>query len=316
MNAPLAVGGSRLRWEELPAGVRAAVETAAGAPVVAARSQPGGFSPGLASVLQLVDGRAVFVKAVNAARNPDSPGMHRREAEVLAALPPEVPAPRLLWSYDDGDWVVLMTEAVAGVPPAQPWRPPELAAFVALAAGLTELLTPAPIPAPTFQERYREAFTGWRSFAAEPFLAAGLDRWARRQLDRLAEIEQGWAEAAAGTTLLHADLRADNVLLTSGGGVVVDWPHACIGAAWIDLLAALPSIAMHGGGDPEQLWRGYPPARAADPAAVTAVLTALVGFFLRLSMRPPPPNLPRLREFQRAQGEAGLAWLRQRLASR
>lgn len=313
MRAPLAVGGSRLRWHEIPQAVRAAVEVAAGSPVVTAHSQPGGFSPGLASVLHLADGRAVFVKAVNAARNPDSPGMHRREAQVLATLPPEVPAPRLLWSYDDGDWVALMTEAVAGTTPVQPWRRAELATFVELAANLAELLTPAPVAAPTIQDRFQESFTGWRSVAAAPAVAEGLDSWARSNLDRLAGIESGWAEAAAGTSLLHGDLRADNVLLTAGGGVVVDWPHVCVGAGWIDMLAAVPTIVMHGGGDPEPLWRDYPPARGADPAAVTAVLAALVGFLLWLSMRPPPPNLPRIREFQRAAGETGLAWLRQRV---
>jgi len=312
-HAPLAVGGSRLLWHEIPVEVRAAIEAAAGSPVVTARSQPGGFSPGLASVLQLADGRAVFVKAVSGARNPDSPGMHRREARVLAALPPAVPAPRLLWSYDEGGWVVLLIEAVAGTPPAQPWRRSELVAFLDLAARLADLLTPSPIAAATVEERFREAFTGWRSFAAASTVADGLDGWAREHVDRLAGIEQGWGEAAAGPTLLHADLRADNVLLTPRGGVVVDWPHVCVGAGWIDLLFALPSVAMHGGGDPERLWNDYPPARSADPAAVTAVLTALVGFFLWLAMQPPPPNLPRLREFQRAQGEAGLAWLRQRL---
>jgi Ser/Thr protein kinase RdoA (MazF antagonist) len=314
MSAPQAVGGSRLHWQEIPTQVRAAVEAAAGSPVAAARSQPGGFSPGLASVLRLADGRAVFVKAVNAARNPDSPAMHRREARVLAALPPQVPAPRLLWSYDDGDWVVLMTEAVTGTTPAQPWRRSELAAFLELAARLAGLLTPAPIAAPAVQERFREAFTGWRLFAAAPTVAAGLDPWAHRRLDRLAGIEQDWPEAAAGDTLLHADLRADNVLLTPDGGVVVDWPHACVGAGWIDLLFAVPSLAMHGGGDPQRLWDGYPPARTADPAAVTAVLAAMIGYFLWHAAQPPPPNLPRIREFQRVQGVVGLTWLRQRIA--
>lgn len=121
-------------WTELPPDLRSAVEAAAGAPVRSATSQPGGFSPGFASVLRLSDGRSVFVKAVNRARNPDSPGMHRREAQVLAALPASVPAPRLLWSHDDGDWVALMTEAVAGASPAQPWRPDQLATYLATAA--------------------------------------------------------------------------------------------------------------------------------------------------------------------------------------
>jgi aminoglycoside phosphotransferase (APT) family kinase protein len=313
MDAPLAVGGSRLSWDELPAPVRAAVAAAAGAPVVAATSQPGGFSPGLAAVLTLAGGRSVFVKAVNAARNPDSPDMHRREAEVLAALPPAVPAPRLRWTYDDGDWVVLMTDVVDGAPPAQPWRPPELAAFLAAAAALADQLTPAPLAAPAAQDHFRDDFTGWRRLAGRP---EGLDPWVRERLDRLVEIESGWPDAAAGDTLVHGDLRADNVLLTARGAVVVDWPHACVGAGWLDLLLALPSIAMHGGGDPQRIWDGYPPARAADPDAVTAVLAAAVGYFLWQAAQPEPANIPRVRAFQRAQGEAGLAWLRHRLTPR
>lgn len=58
----------------------------------------------------------------------------------------------------------------------------------------------------------------------------------------------------------------------------------------------------------------YGPARAADPDAVTALLTAVAGFFVRASTQPPPPKLERVRAFQRAQGEAGLAWLRRRIS--
>ena len=135
----------------------------------------------------------------------------------------------------------------------------------------------------------------------------------RRHLDRLAELESAWPAAAAGPSLLHGDLRADNVLLTDSGGVVVDWPSACTGAAWVDLLLALPSVAMHGGGDPEALWAAYPPALGVDPAAATAVLAAATGYFLHGSRQPPPPNLPLLREVQRAQGKVAVAWLRRRL---
>lgn len=317
MNAPPAVGGNRLRWEDLPAEVQEAVEVAAGAPVRAATSRPEGFSPGMASVLRLADGRSVFVKAVSAARNPDSPGMHRREAEILAALPDRVPAPRLLWSYDDGDWVALMTEAVDGVPPAQPWRPEQLDVFLRVAAQLVQVLTPTPVRARSVAERFADTFTGWRRMAAGPGGDADrLDPWARARLDRLAAIEQDWAGGAGGTCLLHADLRADNVLLTRDGAVVVDWPHACVGAGWMDLLFALPSIAMHGGGDPQQIWDRYPPGRAADPYAVTAVLAAAAGFFLRQGLQPPPPNLPTLRAFQLAQGEVAIDWLRRRLSGR
>jgi hypothetical protein len=38
------------------------------------------------------------------------------------------------------------------------------------------------------------------------------------------KLEAGWSQAAAGTTLLHGDLRADNLLLTPGRVMLVDWP--------------------------------------------------------------------------------------------
>jgi aminoglycoside phosphotransferase (APT) family kinase protein len=311
VSAPAATGGNRLRWRQLPKQVRDAVESAAGAPVRSETSQPGGFSPGLASVLHLADSRSVFVKAAGRSRNPDSPKLHRTEGQVLAALPAAAPAPRLLWRYDDGDWVALMTEVVDGVPPAQPWVRPELERFLAAAGALAADLTAAGMDVPLVQDSHASVFTGWRHLAGDGDVG-WLEPWARRRLKALAALEERWPAGAAGASLLHGDLRADNVLLTDERVVVVDWPHACVGAGWLDLLFAMPSIAMHGGGPPEALWRRYPPARGADPEAVTAVLAALTGYFLAQSRRPAPPNLPRVRAFQRAQGEAALAWLRSR----
>ncbi|HKS91738.1 MAG TPA: hypothetical protein VJQ83_07400, partial [Tepidiformaceae bacterium] len=92
-------GAQRLQWHELPGHVRAALEARLGSLVAEAISQPGGFSPGLASRLVLADGRRVFVKAVSGAQNRESPAIYRQEARYAAALPAEVPAPRLLWTF-------------------------------------------------------------------------------------------------------------------------------------------------------------------------------------------------------------------------
>jgi Ser/Thr protein kinase RdoA (MazF antagonist) len=108
--------------------------------------------------------------------------------------------------------------------------------------------------------------------------------------------------------LLHLDLRADNLLLAGGEVVVVDWPHVCVGAAWVDLLVMLPSVLMQGG-DPERCWRRYPAGRDVAAEQVNAVLAALAGYFAVSATRPVEPGLPRLREFQRAQGDAALSWL-------
>jgi hypothetical protein len=107
-------------------------------------------------------------------------------------------------------------------------------------------------------------------------------------------------------------VRADNMLVTDGGVVFVDWPHACVGAAVVDLVAWAPSVTLEGGSSPEELLAMYPRARAADPDAVTVLVAALSGFFVAHSLRPAPPGLPTLRPFQAAQGDVALTWLRHR----
>ena len=129
----------RVPWAELPSQIRSWVAGVLGSDVVRAVTQPGGFSPGAASRLELADGRRAFVKAVSAQANPVSPGMHRQEAVVTAALPAGVPAPRLLGQYDDGEWVALLLSDVAGRSPAQPWDEAELANVLGALARMHEI---------------------------------------------------------------------------------------------------------------------------------------------------------------------------------
>lgn len=303
----------RLRWADVPGPVRTAAESALGARVTGDVSQSGGFSPGLASRLVLADGRRVFAKAISAARNPRSPGLYRREIEVMTALPESVPAPRLRWSFDDGDWVMLVLDDVDGAMPAQPWEPREFARVLAALEQLSDALTPAPIAAMSIVDDLGENFRSWKTIAADPTLIGRLDAWAQANLARLVELESGWAAAARGETLLHADLRADNLLLTAERVMVVDWPYAVTGAAWVDALLFLPSVAATSSVDPGQVWAGFRPARDADPDAVNAVLAAAAGDFLYQSVLPAPENLPTLRAHQQQKGAAALAWLRARI---
>ena len=304
--------GQRIPWEALPASVRDAVETGLGTKVVGATTQPGGMSPGVAARLELADGQRAFVKAVGSEPNPYSPGMHRREAEVAAALPAEAPAPRLLFAHDDGNWVALVFEDVEGHQPAVPWRPDELERVLAALTDLAEALTPAPVAAPTAADYLAELFGGWSQLAQQGG-AEGVDPWATARLDELARLEAGWAEASIGETLLHADVRSDNVLLTEERVVFVDWPHACLGAAWLDLAGFLPSLAMQGGPRPWEVFEAHPLGRNAPRERVLPLIAAFAGFFVQRSTLPPPPGLATLREFQRAQSVEALAWLRRSL---
>jgi len=304
--------GVHLPWADVPAAVRAWAAEVGGGPPRAVHNRPGGFSPGATAVLECA-GRAIFVKAVGAAPNPDSPGMHRREAEVSAALPRSSRVPRLLSSYDDGDWVALAFDAVDGRPPRHPWEAGELTMVVEELSSLHGDLTPSPLPALTpLAEYLRHMFGGWAALAAMEMPPAGLDAWARAHLDGLAELESSWPAACEGPTLVHGDVRADNVLLSADGVVFVDWPHAAVGTAIFDVVAWAPSVVLEDGPPPEDLLAAYVTPRTVDPDVVTVLLVAVSGFFLERSLRPPPPGLPTIRSFQAAQGEVALAWLRRR----
>jgi hypothetical protein len=97
------------------------------------------------------------------------------------------------------------------------------------------------------------------------------------------------------------------LLLTPERVFVVDWPHACVGAAWVDLVCFAPSVVMQGGPPPEALLERYLAGQRADPAAITAAVAAVAGFFTSRALQPPPPGLPTLRAFQAAQGAAARA---------
>jgi aminoglycoside phosphotransferase (APT) family kinase protein len=143
----------------------------------------------------------------------------------------------------------------------------------------------------------------------------GLDPWAACHLDELVALEQRWAEAAQGDSLVHGDVRADNILPTADRVVFVDWPWACQAAPWFDLVAMLPNVAVNGGPTPEDVFSAHPLARDADPGAVNGVIGSLAGAWVYLGRQPDPPGLPTLRAFQRAHGTAAVDWLKTRLGT-
>ena len=174
-------------------------------------------------------------------------------------------------------------------------------------------LTPSPAPRlEPLEIRAGRLFGGWAALAADA-APAGLDPWTRAHLRRLADLESGWPDACAGSTLVHGDVRGDNVLLTAVGDVVfVDWPHAAVGNPAFDLVAWAPSVVLEGGPEPEDLLARYRSERPLDDNAVTVLLAAIAGFLVSHSLRPAPPGLPTLRPFQADQGAVAVEWLRRR----
>ncbi|MBZ2199502.1 phosphotransferase family protein [Occultella gossypii] len=301
---------TRLAWSDLPDGVRSLVIEHTGE-VVTAHSHEGGYSPGMAATLVTADGGRAFVKAVATSFHERSAELYRQEAAVAAILPPDVPAPRLRWTLDDGDWIALGYDAAEGPGPVTPWQPDELREALELIATLGRVSAPRVDLITPLNEA--DTFGEWHLLLASGEALTGWDPWVAANLELLATAADGWREAVAGDALVHGDLRADNMVRSGGRLLAVDWPYAASGAAWVDLVLMLPSVGLEGGGEPEELWRAHPLSRGADPDAVTALVAAVTGFFVHGSLQQPPPGIPHLRAFQRAQGEIALAWLRERL---
>jgi aminoglycoside phosphotransferase (APT) family kinase protein len=295
----------------MPRHVRAGVDEIVGSPVVEAVNLVGGFSPGPAARCALADGRVVFVKAAGTEPNPFSAEMHRREGQTLAELPVEVPAPNIIGVFDDGDWVALAIEWIDGTMPMGPLSHDDVDRLLELVGRLASIEGGAGLQACSIA--HPGLFGHWQRLIDQP--VDQLDSWSLRHLEELAELEVGVADAIAGDHLVHGDLRSDNVIFSNVGrqhDVVVDWPGASLGAAWIDLVGLLPALELDGGPTPEEVFERHPIGKAADRDSVSAFVASIAGYFTRMSLMAPPPGLPTLRPFQAAQGRIARRWLAHR----
>ena len=297
----------RLEWPFLPPNLRAWIERKCGSPVVSAISQTSGFTPGFASVLVCEDGSRHFVKAASVKAQRTFADSYREEARKLAALPTDVPAPRLLWHLDD-DWVVLGIEYVAARAPRRPWQADDLDAVLDALEQAADALTPPPdgLDLDTAEADFAPLLEGWASLREG---VAGLEPAHLAEAEALA---QRYAEVVGGDTLVHTDVRSDNILIDpEGRALVCDWNWPVRGAAWFDSFAAL--IGPRGEGlDVDAVIAGRRLLRDVDPEALDITLALYVGYFFSQADLPVPPTSPHLRDHQRWQGEVCWDWLAER----
>jgi aminoglycoside phosphotransferase (APT) family kinase protein len=275
--------------------------------IIAIRSVTGGYSPCFAGAVDLADGRTVFIKAVSPAQNPDSQVLLRQEIDIVRSLPASLPAPRLLTAFEADTWVAAAFEHIDGSMPAVPWRQPDLDAALQALGAINS--TPAPPGLRSARSALAPLTGGWERLKE----SGGCDDpWANEHIDELIDLERASLDMVDGDTLVHNDVRSDNILIDRAGNVTfVDWAHTCAGPPWLDQLLWLPALELEGGGTPEQVLDTAP--ITAPDEALRAVHAASTGYFLHRSTLPDPPGIPTVRAFQKAQGNTALRWLRQLL---
>ena len=292
----------RPSWRSIPDALREGIATRTGS-VVQADSPVGGFTPGLATCLTLCDGGRVFIKALPA----DHPvaASYRHEAASAAHVAGVMPVPAMRWHDEIAGWIVLAFDAVDGrhsrLGPSDEDLPAVLDAVTALAVPVSGM--------PQRTERIGPWLHGWADLDAGS--AAGLHPWAVARVQELSATERRWIAYAEGTTLVHGDLRADNILITDRGAVFVDWAFAAAGAAWLNLADLVPQMILAGytPADAERQLADLPVWRNAPSDAITSYAAANAGYWTRWARQPVPVDAPHVREYQARAGDAAVEWI-------
>ena len=250
-----------------------------------------GYTHNERRVVDLEDGRSAFVKA---AVDEMTAEWLRAEHRVYAALAAEF-LPRLL-VWEDGDLPVLVLEDLSGAVWPPPWTPDRVDAVQATLREVAE--TPPPSGLVSLED-WREELAGWREVERDPTALLSLGVCSREWLDGALPVLLAAEDACVldGETLLHFDVRGDNICIREGRALLVDWNWAVRGNPVLDLAAWLPSLEAEGGPPPETLLPGEPGAAAF-----------ISGFFAARAGLPRIPTVPHVREVQLAQLRAALPW--------
>ncbi|QDP98347.1 aminoglycoside phosphotransferase family protein [Microlunatus elymi] len=308
LSVPVGQTAQRPEWVELPAAVRDWVQDQLGAAVVVGRSQRSGYTPGFASRLELADGRRVFVKIAGWERAwlLDS---YANEAIKRRTLPAGVPAPKLLWdgreTLQGTEWLALIFEDIDGRHPRRPWQPAAAAAAVAAVERAAQLLSPAP------------AGFDWQPLSTElggitEDKEEGIRQHFGDHAGELRELVAGFAERCSGTTLVHGDLRDDNLIIDAGGRAwICDWNFPMLAKPYVDLVTLL--LSMRGDGlDADAILAASPLVTADDTDGIDSLLADLGLYYLIAAEGPEPDGSPYLRRHQRWNRDVTLGWLADR----
>ena len=268
----------RPAWDQLPAQLRDGLDARLGG-ITAARTQPGGFTPGLAMRLPPAEGSCLFAKGIPASQV--LAGKYRGEAATCRQLPAAAPVSRLRWAGRIAGWIVLISGGIDGRPRHGPGLP-HAGRVAAITAGLAAIRAPCLVAAaPPAARELAGLVHGWGALAADP--PAGLDAWARRHLTRLAGLETGRLTAAGRDTLPHGGINASNLLISQEQKV------------WLT-----------GGAQPAR-GAACPAWTTTPPAVITSYAPAFAGNWAR-QPPPAPPGVPRLLPCQARAAQAALAW--------
>ena len=278
------------------AATRRAVKRLKAEPVAWGPVTTGGHTPARRWIVTLDDGRTVFAKV---ATDELTASWLRDEHLIYSLLRGARFMPGYVGFYDDGTYPVLVLEDLSSAAWPPPWDAERVAAVIQCVADVAAADAPAGLP--RVADDHLGLRDGWAEVEerAAAFLALGIcsPAWLDAHLGALRSA--GEAAPLDGDTLLHFDVRSDNVCFRDDGtAVLVDWNWTSVGNPAIDVVFWLPSLEAEGG----------PPPEAVAPEVSPELVACWAGFLCSHAARAPIPTAPYVRRTQLRQARTALPW--------
>ena len=241
-------------------------------------------------LMRFESGKSAFVKH---ATDEQTASWLKSERAVYEAVRGDF-LPDLL-GWDGGDFPILILEDLSHAGTVPPWTEEAIERVFAL----LEVLARTQLP-DTFRPltSYPEPFEGWHQIAKAPapFLRLGLvaPRWLDAALPDLLQAEK--AADLRGDSLVHTDLRSDNIFFHRDLTMLIDWNWACRGNPKFDLVSWLPSLHTEGGPPPWDF--------TLDEPNLIAMQTG----YLAHRVATPPHGNESIRRLQERQLRSALPW--------
>jgi hypothetical protein len=242
-------------------------------------------------IVALDGGTSAFVKL---AATDEGADWLRNERTVYRALNGVPFLPRLIGWHDDGERPALAIEGLS----AAEWPPPGRRRASIRSVRASRRWPPPPAALPSASQSQFD-LNGWPEIATDPGPFLGLRMCSAAWLERALPVLDEAARNAdlGGDSLLHMDVRSDNLCVSGDRAILIDWNWACRGNSAFDLAAWLPSLHAEGGPAPETIM--------PEAGAFAALLA---GYFCAHAPRSPIPLAPHVRPLQLAQARTALPW--------
>ena len=219
----------------------------------------------------------------------------RQEHDLYESLSASFMPAYLGWHDDEAHPILLLEDLSHAF-----WPPPWSEKRVQQVLETLEVVSKYAMAVPPLVERGADLMNGWSQVAKDPqpvlSLALVSESWLELALPILLQNEN--SEALKGDSLLHLDVRSDNICFVDDRVILIDWDGASYGNPLVDIAAWLPSLHSEGGPPPEHILPNAP-----------ELATLMSGYFACKAGLPSLPDAPYVRDVQKRQLNSALPWV-------